>query len=79
MAIRAPNASKGPDIVPYDVIATEHLRAESPYPWRDQMPPPRYMLKSPRLVDWLRQVTELAAARAKPFAMTRLVSHLPFA
>merc|ERR1719253_1179831 len=43
-AIRAPNASSGPDIVPYDAIIDYDMRAESPYPWRDQRPRPEYML-----------------------------------
>lgn len=43
-AIRAPNASMGPDIVPFEVIESYHLRNESPYPWRDQVPAPRFQI-----------------------------------
>jgi hypothetical protein len=43
-AIRAPNASRGPDIVPFEALENEHLASESPYPWRDQEPPARFML-----------------------------------
>jgi len=44
MAMRAPNATTGPDIVPFEVLVDPMLKSESPYPWRDQDPPPRYML-----------------------------------
>jgi len=43
-AMRAPNATSGPDIVPFEVLVDPLLKSESPYPWRDQDPPPRYML-----------------------------------
>jgi len=43
-AMRAPNATTGPDIVPFEVLVDPMLKSESPYPWRDQDPPPRYML-----------------------------------
>jgi len=43
-ALRASNRTKGPDIVPFEVLSDPLLGPESPYPWRDQMPPPRYML-----------------------------------
>jgi hypothetical protein len=35
-ALFAPNATAGPDIVPYDVIMEDAPDAESPYPWADQ-------------------------------------------
>lgn len=43
-ALRAANATRGLDIVPYDVIGDPLLEGESPYPWRDQVPPPSFML-----------------------------------
>jgi hypothetical protein len=43
-AIRAANASRGPDIVPFEALENEHLASESPYPWRDQNPPAKFML-----------------------------------
>jgi len=43
-ALRAANATRGPDIVPYDVLEDPLLEGESPYPWREQIPPPSFML-----------------------------------
>jgi len=34
---------KPPDIVPYEALHDPMTPEESPYPWRDQVPKPRYM------------------------------------